>query len=90
MIFLISTPDDITTIVNEQRLGIEDISVALNMDSLADVLGITAHGAESDDTSEWPLPWFPLRASKIAPHVAQRVMLYLNGSHWGFFCQFLR
>jgi hypothetical protein len=29
-------PDDITTIVNQQRLGIKVISVALNTDSLAD------------------------------------------------------
>lgn len=54
MISIISTPDDITVIVKGQRLGIKSVSVALIVDSLADALGSTARGAESDDTSRWP------------------------------------
>lgn len=61
-----STPDDITIIVNGQRLDIKSVSVALDTDSLADVIGSLAHGAESNDTSQWSPLWFPLRASKAA------------------------
>ena len=43
MIFLVPTPDNITVVVNGQHHDIKDISVAINTDSLADVLGSTAH-----------------------------------------------
>ena len=66
MISLMSTPDDITIIVNGQRLGIKSVSMVLSTDSLADVLGSLAHGAEGDNISQWPPLWFPLRVSKAA------------------------
>jgi hypothetical protein len=74
-----STPEDTTIIVNGMCGGIESISVALNLKSLANVLSSTAPGAESNSVPQWLLLWFLLLASKVVPCVHWRVMVYLNG-----------
>lgn len=64
--------------------AVKSFSLASAGNLLPDLLGGTAHGAESTGISQWLPPWVCLPASQVARYGEWRVLVALDGLPYHF------